>query len=233
MNLLQLFKNIFKLIPMKKLALFILVTSFLLTSCNQEIITGRGKIVTSTTNLSPFEKIEIVGSCDVELYNGEECYAELSDYENLLSYLEVKVVGNTLIIKTKDNISLIGSKAKAKIFIPYSLKGITITGSGDVDINGAFNSIESLDITGSGDIDATVNSSLNQLEVSITGSGDIDVLPLQSNHVQCTITGSGDCKVHAVTSLNVSISGSGDVYYKGYPSVNTSISGSGNVIHID
>lgn len=218
---------------MKKLTLFILVTSFLLTACNQELITGRGKIVTSSINLSTFDKIEIVGSCDVELYNGEECYAELSDYENILPYLELKVEGNTLIIKTQDNISLIGSKAKAKIFIPYALKGITITGSGDVDINGMFNSLRKMSITGSGDIDATVNSSLNELELTITGSGDIDVLPLQSNHVQCTITGSGDCKVHAVISLNVSISGSGDVYYKGNPSVNTSISGSGNVIHIE
>jgi hypothetical protein len=218
---------------MKKLTLFILITSFLLTACNQELITGRGKIVTSSINLSTFDKIEIVGSCDVELYNGEECYAELSDYENIIPYLEVKVEGNTLIIKTKDNISLIGSKAKVKVFTPHNIKDIAITGSGDVDINGIFNSLTKIMITGSGDVEASVTSNVSMINLTITGSGDIDVLKINANTANCSITGSGNIKVSALQYLNVNISGSGDVYYKGNPSVNTSISGSGNVIHIE
>lgn len=218
---------------MKKLALLIFVTSLMMTACNQELITGKGKIVTDTVNLTTFDKVEIVGSCDVELYNGTECYAELSDYENLLPYLEVFVDGNTLVIKTKDNVALIGSRAKVKLFIPNQLTALSITGSGDIDINGTFNSLNNLTITGSGDIEASVASTTNVTDILITGSGDVDILKIMANTVNCTISGSGDCKVYATHTLNIDISGSGDVYYKGNPAVNSSISGSGEIHHVD
>ena len=218
---------------MKKLALLILVASFMMTACNQELITGRGKIVTDTKSLTPFEKVEIIGSCDVELYNGTECYAEISDYENLIPYIELIVEGNTLVIKTKDNVSLIGSKAKVKLFIPNALTALSITGSGDMDINGTFNTLNKITITGSGDIEASVASTTNVTDILITGSGDVDILKIMANTVNCTISGSGDCKVYATQTLNVDISGSGDVYYKGNPAVNSSISGSGEIHHVD
>jgi hypothetical protein len=218
---------------MKKLSLVLLLSVLVFTACNQELITGRGKITTSNKTLSSFQKLEIIGSCDVEIYNSTESYAEISDYENLLPYLYVEVEGNTLIIKTKDNVGLIGSKAKVKVFIPWNLTSVSISGSGDIDVNGIFPTLAQYSITGSGDIDATVNGAAPQININIAGSGDIELLKINAAKVNCSITGSGDCKLWASETLKVNISGSGDVYYKGTPILNTSITGSGEVIHID
>lgn len=218
---------------MKKLTLILLLAMLVFSACNQELITGRGKITTTTKTLTSFQKLEIIGSCDVEFYNSTEAYAEISDYENLLPYLYVEVEGNTLIIKTKDNVGLIGSKAKVKVFIPWDLTAVSISGSGDIDINGLFPTLSQYNITGSGDIDATVNGTAPQIDIHISGSGDVDLLKINAARVNCSITGSGDCKVWAGETLHVGISGSGDVYYKGTPIISTSITGSGNVIHIE
>jgi len=188
-----------------------LLSLFVFSACNQEIVTGRGKITTSTKTLSTFDKVKIVGSCDVELYNGTECYAELSDYENLLPYLSVEVEGSTLVIKTKDYVSLIGSRSKVKVFIPGNISSVAIIGSGDIDINGIFPTLSQFSISGSGDIDATVASTSSLADISISGSGDVDLLKINANKVNCSISGSGDCKVSAIKTLNVYITGSGDV----------------------
>ncbi|MFN8360620.1 MAG: head GIN domain-containing protein [Candidatus Kapaibacterium sp.] len=221
-----------------------------LSSCRLNSVTGTGNIVTQTPAVTAFEEIEIESSCDVVLYQGTDYKVELTDYENLLQYHKVEVVGNKLIIRTyPDNISMSNSKAKAVITMPDHLKKITIAGSSDVVLQAGFKDIEELNVEGSGNIrgigaavmntihatvegsgDISMTGTATVLDLSIEGSGDIDFANVKAQAATCTIDGSGDITVNAANSLSATINGSGDILYYGNPTVSQKINGSGRVV---
>lgn len=232
--------------------LFIIVLSqFLFTSCVSDWfgVTGKGSIVTEKRTATDFQSVQLLTSADVTIVRDTLFKVEVDDYENIVKYITTKVVSHNLIISI-DPLStiLINSKAKVRITMPDSLIGITIAGSGKVDVDTTFKDIQTLIITGSGNINLNQSSTLNKLSTSILGSGNItakgtvktltaltsgsgnmNLAELVSEDAKCTITGSGNMTVNATKTLNAIISGSGNIWYYGSPAVTSTITGVGSV----
>lgn len=234
-------------------ALFVLPMLIAFSSCvfSFDGTVGKGSIIEQEFNLSTFNTIENLSSAEVSVIKGESLQVLLSDYENLIELWDVKVKDNRLIIQSKPFSSLINSKAKVTVILPTALHGLKVSGSGDVELNGAFSELTNASISGSGNIIGNVITDYSKLNLTIFGSGSINftgtadelkaitsgngkmqLSDLETSDVDCTVSGSGNMYVHAIKSLKVVITGSGNVVYSGNPIVDVNAMGSGKVRHL-
>jgi hypothetical protein len=89
---------------------------------------------------------------------------------------------------------------------------------------------ESLELSISGSGDADLNGKTRRVDLSISGSGEIDAAGLAAADAKINISGSGDAKVGPTQSADINISGSGDVELTSSPAkLNSKVSGSGSV----
>lgn len=211
---------------------------------------GKGSIITESRTATDFTSVKLLGDADVEIVKGSTFKVEASDYENIIQHLSVKVEDHELVIsKDPATTVLLNSKAKVTVTMPDSLTAISLTGSGDIDVNSAFKDIQMLSLTGSGNININQNVDLNILSANIIGNGNITALgkvntltaqisgsgeiqfsDLQAESATCSISGSGNIDINVVTALNATISGSGIISYSGTPAVTKHITGSGSVV---
>lgn len=238
-------KNLFRSL----LLLFVTIVS---TSCyfNIDGVVGKGPVVAEHITVAKFTAIENASSASMEIAKGDSLQVVLSDYENLIDHWDVKVVGSKLIVQAKPFSSMINSRAKVTIVMPNELYQVVVSGSGKIDLNSAFNTLEKATISGSGNINGNVNASFPKLNLTISGSGSIKFIgkvndlktltsgsgkmylsDLVAKSASCTITGSGNQFIYALDYLNVKIYGSGDIVYKGTPIMEVQSSGSGRIRH--
>ncbi|MBI3233117.1 MAG: DUF2807 domain-containing protein [Bacteroidetes bacterium] len=237
---------------MKKYSTLAFALFFILsiTGCTMEMVTGTGNITTQKFALQNFEEIEVESHCDVDIYRDSTYSVTVSEYENLMQYLKLEVVGKKLLIGSKpNNISINNSRAKAVIHMPDVLHKLIISGSSDITMKSGFKDISHLYVSGSGNIkgeesaqmnnisasvdgsgDITMIGTANNVNLSVAGSGNIDFSNIQALTGDCSIDGSGDIKVNASNTLDASINGSGDIYYYGNPTVAKTINGSGKIV---
>ena len=234
------------------LCLILIGTSFLFSSCIADLfgIKGKGSIVTNTITAKDFQSVQLLTSADVTIVKDTAFKVEVDDYENIVQYTSAKVVSHNLIISINPVTTILSnSQAKVRISMPDSLIGLTITGSGNIDVNAAYKDVQTLLVTGSGSINMNSSCSLNKLSASIlgsggitakgsantltaiiSGSGNMNFRNLITNDANCTITGSGNINVTAVNTLKATISGSGNIMYSGSPTITPTITGSGSII---
>ncbi|MEA4936339.1 MAG: head GIN domain-containing protein [Paludibacter sp.] len=235
-----------------KLFLVLIGVSVMISSCIPEwnLVVGEGETVRETVPVNDgFTAIELQSYADVIIEKGVDFKVEISDYENLIDYMDVRVSNGKLIIKTSPAyVSVANSDATVRVTMPDTLNSILLSGSGDVEVNDAFNKLQILKISGSGDIElesdaqyehlqATISGSGKisgsgtavELETLISGSGYIRFEELTAKSAQCTISGSGNTYVSVVINLGANISGSGSVIYYGNPSIDSSVTGSGRI----
>ena len=236
---------------MKTLQLSAIFTfiAFMTTSCiiviNGKSAQGSGNIITEEREVSQFDKVQLKGSGNVFLTPGEKQALIIKTDDNIMPLIETDVSGKKLTISHgKHHLR----PTAFEVFITVkNLKGVAISGSGDISGKGRFvTDTFYAEISGSGDVDLEVETSklaskisgsgairlagkAQDYTVSISGSGEINAFDVQAETVSVKISGSGDCRVNATESLDAKISGSGDVYYKGRPRINTKISGSGSL----
>jgi hypothetical protein len=210
---------------------------------------GKGSIVTEQIKSGSFTSIENFSSAEVQIEKGDSFRVELSDYENLVDLWDIKVIDNKLVIQTKPFTSLVNTRAKVHIVMPDQLNKVTVFGSGEVQINSAFENLESVRINGSGNITGSADTNFKLLKINISGSGNVRLKGV-SNDVQaaiygsgkiylsdvktqnadCLISGSGDIYLTVEEKLKVAIYGSGNIYYSGRPVIDVTSSGSGRLI---
>lgn len=228
-------------------------SSFLFTSCVSDWfgVTGKGNIVMENRVATDFQSVQLLSAANVTIVKDTLFKVEVEDYENIVKYISAKVVSHNLVISI-DPIStiLLKSEAKVRIAMPDSLIGLTIAGSGHIDVDSTFKDIQTLLITGSGDINLNNPENLDKITASIAGSGNIkakgnvktltaltsgsgnmNLAELAAENATCTISGSGNMYVNATKTLNAIISGSGKIEYSGNPTLTQNITGSGSVIH--
>jgi hypothetical protein len=226
---------------------------FLLSSCISDIIgvTGKGKVVSEARKVTAFDAIEMLGNTDVDIVKADTFGVVVSDYENLLEYMDISVSDKVLTIKKVSSTKLIyNSVAKITVSLPDPLYTVTLGGSGDINVNSPFNDIQTVKILGVGNISMMKNAQYSDLKLALIGSGNIEVngatenvtssilgsgnlnLPsLAANKADCNISGVGNIYINAIKELKVVISGKGKIEYSGNPVVNTTITGTGSVVH--
>lgn len=217
----------------------------ILSSCNQR--RGSGNIITEKRQTGNFTAISVGGAFTVEVKTGPVTEVEVESDDNVISYIETKVSGNTLKIRTKDGNGFNNAHFKVYITAP-EINKINSSGASNIKVTSQLKSAGkiSLDASGAAGIEASVDAPEVYAEVSgagnieltgrtrdykakVSGSGTLKSGNLQSENTTVDVSGAGTARVHASVRLNAKASGAGNIHYKGGASVEQKTSGAGSI----
>lgn len=196
---------------------FLLIIIACLFACDEDDIlnsndrvTGTGEIKTQVLYVDDFVAIDLEGVANVYIVTGKKQSISFTAYENLLKYMKADVVGDELILKLRDNIS-VNSDEEIRIDITLEeLNKATLSGVGNFYLSGPFQ---------------------DYLEIELNGVGNIEAYDLPVYHANVDINGTGNIEIRAKDLLEVDIDGLGNVYYQGTPDISSDINGLGEVVN--
>lgn len=222
--------------------------SISLNAQNFKTIRGEGRVVTQDRNSGNFNEIYTHGSFDVEITDASSHSVKVEAQQNLQEYIEVEIKGSELHIRNKKGYTIKGEKEIMIHITAPALKGIYLSGSGNINSTNQLTGSQQFEIksSGSGNISLNIETSslqssisgsgnitlkgkTNSFEGKIAGSGNIRAREMQSAITSVKISGSGSAQVVATEKLDTKIAGSGDVKYWGDASVSSKVAGSGTV----
>lgn len=208
-------------------------------------VRGSGDVISESREVSGFDEIVLQGSGTVRVdVTGTESLT-IEAEENLLEFLTTDIENGRLELGSTRSIS--PTEEIVYTITASSLKGLDVSGSGDITATGVSGDRLDLEVSGSGSIevpdlgsdlvsvgisgsgDIELSGSTRSLDLSISGSGQYRGDDLVTESADVTVSGSGNAVVHVTDELNARVSGSGHVEYVGEPSVNASTTGSGEV----
>ena len=218
------------------------------SSFSQHKLKGEGEPITKTLTLENFNALNIIGSNDVIVKQGEKQEVKVVGHSNIIDKIELKVKDGIWKVQLQKgayaeyqlkyyitlpeikSVNLVGSaNVTLSDFNESKNIRLKVISSGDIQLN-SINGVDNLfvDITGSGNVKANSEYSLIQkLDVKITGSGNFNGGKLRAENCEVKITGSGNASVDVVQKLIAKITGSGNIYYKGQAEIVKEITGSG------
>jgi hypothetical protein len=236
---------------MNKIASFLCLSAILTFSAvqvNAQRVTGNGNVVSQDRDTKSFNEVHSRGSFNVVLTDGTDRKVRVEAEENLQQYITVEVQDDALVISTKKLVNLHPTKAMTVYVTAHALKGVKLSGSGNVKSTNTLTGSDEFEAKSSGSGNMTLDVETNSLDVaisgsgnmslkgrtknldgSISGSGNIKARNLQADDTSIKISGSGGAEVVANVKLDSRIAGSGSVKYWGNASVDTKIAGSGSV----
>lgn len=239
---------------------FLLVLSVIVTfGCNfitqavggvlQEV-QGSGTIITQDRGVSDFSRVELGGTGQVTITQGDQEALTVEADDNIMPYIRTDVRGSTLYLGFTSTATGMRISPSTPIKFNLTMKqisGLEVSGSGNITAPSVDTTSLDLQISGSGNVDvaalqaSSVDTGISgsgsvslagrvtDQKVSISGSGKYEAAKLQSQKADVSVSGSGDTTLWVTDALDVRISGSGDVSYYGNPSVQSSSSGSGKI----
>ncbi|RDC63464.1 head GIN domain-containing protein [Adhaeribacter pallidiroseus] len=239
------------LIKKRNIALLFAATLLTLTSCDDEVLRGRGDTVSRTRPVGNFDAVSAGGEFEIYLSQGPTKDILLEGQENVLTEVSTQVRNNKLYIEFEKNRVKIQKPVRIYLTTPQ-LTGISVSGANSVrsltdwqvdnlNIDASGNSSIYLNVKGAQTIETDISGSVNMelngdaefQKIDISGSGNIKAFGLATKTADIDISGSGKCEVTVLDKIDAKLSGSGRVRYKGSPTVNTKISGSGSVVQVD
>lgn len=218
----------------------IMSSSCIAVTSNDGGISGREQVVGSGNKISKdipaksdFTKISVPSIIDVVVQQGSANSIKVEGSDNLIKYCNINVANNTLNIElTKEADRISFKKFDVKVYVTAkALSDISISGTGDVDFKGNFNTSNlNLDISGTGDITIPALNA-NDFKVSISGTGDVKAKATCSS-AWLYVSGTGDINAELLSlkMLEAQISGTGDIDISGSTeTASYSISGTGDI----
>lgn len=213
----------------------------------QDSITGNGKVVSQTREVSEFSGIKVGSGIDVFLTQGETQSIVVEADENLQEWIKTDVTGNILNIYTEKSFRL--AKVKKVMITCKTLDKIEVSSAGDVTGLSQFKT-DKLDISMSSagdlkfeveanDITVSISSAGNvylkgktqMLKADLSSAGDLNAFDLEAKVGDISVSSAGNAKVFVTEEASFSSSSAGDINYKGEPrikEIHTSSAGSVN-----
>jgi hypothetical protein len=182
---------------------------------------------TQSRDVTGFTSVALSAPIRVEVLLGEREGVVLEGDEDALARIETRVENGQLRIGTTSSFHLHSVKVRARV-TARNIEGLSIAGSGDIHAPQLHGGAVKISVSGSGDV-VVDGGKVDDVGVSLAGSGDIRIGKLEAQRVKVSISGSGDVTVWARQSLAVSVAGSGDVRFYGDPAVEKRVMGSGEV----
>ena len=210
---------------MKKITIvFLTVCVALAAGCRWVGVRGNGHIKTDDRTISAFTEIDAGGAFEIEWQSGSPALHITTD-ENLLSYIESNVSGDTLHVRTHDQIwpthgikLVISSQTRAGARIRGAVK---LTAK---QLTGPKFALEA-----SGASRVSLDGNIDELLADMTGASKLEASGLQTKTAEISTTGAGDAEVAVAETLKVAITGAGKVTYSGNPTIEKHITGAGSV----
>jgi hypothetical protein len=214
---------------MKKMTIvFLTVCLALSCGCRWVGVRGNGHMETDDRTISAFTEIDAGGAFEIEWQNGSPALHITTD-ENLLSYVKSDVSGDTLRLRTHDQIwpthgikVLVSSPTRAGARIRGAVKLIAKQLSGP-----------KFALEGSGASRVALDGNVDELLADMTGASELEAGGLHTKIAEISTTGAGDAEVAVAERLKVAITGAGKVSYSGNPTIEKHITGAGSVRHKD
>lgn len=227
----------------------ILFFLFVTMSCvNALSIDGNGKITKQGRKIDSFSALQVSGSGNIILTQGDKDTIVIETDENLQEYILAETKGSELKISQKkggnnnhtlnifitvkniNKIDLTGA-VDIKSTTAIQLKDMEITASGASNMKLSMNAEKlSLQISGSGEISLTGNT--KTIHSDINGAGNLKAFALLADNASINISGAGHAEINAQNELIVKISGAGSVDYIGNPKIKQNISGTGLIKNV-
>jgi hypothetical protein len=190
-------------------------------------VEGSGVPTTETRSVTAFDGVELSGSNDVVIHVGETRSVRVSGDDNLVGRVTTEVLQGTLVVGTTPGSFTTQVPMRVEIGVP-SLSALTLSGSGNVTIEGVAQPSFTVTLSGSGMVKAS--GAADDLAVTVSGSGEALLGDLVAKAVRAVVSGSGLIAVTATESLDAAVPGSGAIEYGGNPSsVTKDVSGSGAI----
>ena len=215
---------------MKKITIIFLVACLALaTGCRWVGIRGNGNIKTDERTISAFANIHASGAFTIEWQNGAPSLRITTD-ENLLPYIDNQISGDTLRLRTREQI---WPTHGIKVVISSPTRaGARITGAVRLTANQMSGPKFAFESTGASHV--TLDGSVDQLLADMTGASELNARGLQTKTAEISTTGAADAEIAVSETLKVAITGAGKVTYFGNPkTIEKHISGAGSIRHKD
>jgi hypothetical protein len=194
-------------------------------------VRGSGRVVEEVREVSGFTGVELATWGDLTIEVGEKEELRIQAEDNVIEYIETRVDGDMLVIKTRPGVVLMSVEPVNLYLTVRELDTIVVAGSGDVTGPDLEADRIEVSIYGSGDVELG-DLDADAVELKVVGSGDMDVASVRAREQTIRISGSGDVDVDAVQvdSVDVRIPGSGelDVFAGKAGEQSVAISGSGD-----
>ena len=210
---------------MKKIPV-VLVTGFvaLVVGCHLPGIRGNGHIKTDERPIAAFANVDASGTFEIEWQNGSPALRITTD-ENLLSYIENDISGDTLHLRTREHVWPTHG-IKVVISSPRRTGGKM---RGAVKLTVKQLRGESFALESKGASEVILDGNIDRLLVDMTGASQLAADGLQAKIAEISTTGAGDAEVTVSDALNVVITGAGKVTYSGNPTIKKQITGAGSI----
>lgn len=219
------------------------------TASSAEAVVGSGHVISETRNVSGFHGVELGGSGDVVITQGDTEGLVIEAEDNLLPLIESQVDANGVLhlgfkshsgrieskkdvvyklsVKALDKMMVAGSGSIHAASFAADRLDLILPGSGEIAVDHLKVTEAAISIEGSGTV--KLAGEARRQKVGIDGSGNYEGKDFRTAEASVGINGSGECKVSPGASLAVEINGSGEVGYYGSPVVKKSVNGSGEV----
>jgi putative autotransporter adhesin-like protein len=215
---------------MNKITIAVLAGCFaLVAGCWLPGVRGNGHVKTDERQIGAFANIEASGAFVINWQNGPPTLRIKTD-ENLFPYIESKISGNTLRLRSREQIRPTHG-ITVSVTSPVR-EAAKITGAVKLVANQLTGPKFALEGTGASRI--TLDGNIDQLLADLTGASDLKAAALQTKTAELSIQGAGDAEVAVAEKLKVAIAGAGKVIYSGNPpTIEKHISGAGSIRHKD
>ncbi|MFO1323222.1 MAG: head GIN domain-containing protein [Burkholderiales bacterium] len=212
---------------------------------------GRETMVADS--LPSFRRIEVSGSADVTLVQGETESVSFGAASRKQGAVRAEVRGDTLHIRAGDRAHwwtiVFGNESHpSQVVVTFKeIDSIEAAGTvklsagalkaGDLRISGAGGTSVRIDdltarqltVNGAGALKAELAGRADDQDVTISGAGTYRGARLVTQNAKVTVSGAGKVVVNAEKTLRATISGAGSVEYLGDPAVTERVSGAGSV----
>jgi len=199
-------------------------------SCEVE---GSGPKETKTMDLSSYTKVEVGSAIETQVSIGTENAFSITLYSNVVDYLDVQVVDDTLRIKMKDGKDgACNAQAKAIVTVTSQLEGLMASGasrvtvdklngpldasdSSRVDVTDTLSSGSTITCSGSSSVEIEKFTSPSPANIDCAGSSSLEVKSGSFPDATVTVIASGSSKIKfdnfIATRADLSTSGSSSV----------------------
>lgn len=199
---------------------------------------GSGNLETEEYAFTNFTKVEISSAFKFEIQQSSSYNISVTADDNVMEYVQVSQVGQTLKIKL-GTVTWFGPKTlRASVTMP-ELRGLTVSGASRGDIYD-FSSTEDLDITVSGasrvngDITAgnvefrisgastiQLDGSANDMVAGVSGASRFNLDDFTVNNADVDFSGASSGTVNLSGRLDADLSGASKLWYIGEPIMGT------------
>ena len=215
---------------MKKITISVVVACLVLAAgCRWIGIRGNGHIKTDERTISAFANIDAGGAFEIEWKSGAPALSVTTD-ENLLAYVDNHISGDTLRLRTHEQI---WPTHGIKVVIASPTRtGEKISGAVRLTANQLSGPRFAFESTGASQV--TLDGNIDELLADMTGASELTATGLQTKTTEISTTGAADAEVAVTETLKVAITGAGKVSYSGNPAtIEKHISGAGSIRHKD